>query len=123
MKPSDQRRRAYRRGHWAERLAALALILKGYRIVERRYRTRVGEIDIIARRRDLVIFVEVKARASRRTALDSINATTRKRIEKASLWWLARQPDGATLARRYDIIAVQPRRWPVHFENAWQGRS
>lgn len=123
MMSPDKRRRAYRLGHWAERLAALSLIVKGYRIVERRYRTGAGEIDIIARKGDLVVFVEVKARVSRQTALDSINATARQRIERASLRWLSRQPDGGNLARRYDIIAVQPRRWPVHFENAWQGRA
>lgn len=122
MTRSD-RRRAYRRGHRAELLAALLLLLKGYRIVHRRYRTRVGEIDIIARKRDLVIFVEVKARAERQSALDSINATARRRIEMASLQWLARQPDGGRFSRRYDIIAVLPRRWPAHFENAWQAQD
>jgi putative endonuclease len=56
------RRKAYRRGHRGEWLAALALMLKGYRILARRHRTKLGEIDLIARRGDLVLFVEVKAR-------------------------------------------------------------
>ncbi|TIO58114.1 MAG: YraN family protein, partial [Mesorhizobium sp.] len=55
------RRKAYRRGHRGEWLAALALMLKGYRILARRHRTKLGEIDLIARRGDLVLFVEVKA--------------------------------------------------------------
>src|SRR5690606_34744291 len=50
----EKRRMAFFRGHSAERLAALALMLKGFRIVARRYRTRLGEIDLIARRGNLV---------------------------------------------------------------------
>ena len=51
---AGRRHKAYRRGHRSEWLAALALMLKGYRIVARRYRTKLGEIDLIARRGDLV---------------------------------------------------------------------
>jgi Holliday junction resolvase-like predicted endonuclease len=57
---STRRFKAYRRGHRGEWLAALALMAKGFRIVERRYRTKLGEIDLIARRGDLVLIVEVK---------------------------------------------------------------
>ena len=56
-----RRRRHLGRGHRGETLAAWALRLKGYRIVARQYRTKLGEIDIIARRADLVAIVEVKA--------------------------------------------------------------
>jgi len=63
---SDKRRKAdrleaYRKGHRAEWLAALAVMLKGCRIVARCFKTPVGEVDLIARKRYLVIFVEVKA--------------------------------------------------------------
>ncbi|MFP3339830.1 YraN family protein, partial [Micrococcus sp. SIMBA_131] len=60
--PAEARQKAYRLGHRGEWLAAIALRLKGYRILARRYRTKLGEIDLIARRGDLVAIVEVKAR-------------------------------------------------------------
>jgi len=56
---ASHRRKALRRGHVSEYLAAAFLMLKGYRIVALRYRTRLGEIDIIARKGDLAVFVEV----------------------------------------------------------------
>ncbi len=114
-----ERRRAYRRGHRAEWYAAFSLLLRGYRITARRFKTPVGEIDIIARKRNLILFVEVKARADERTALESVSPRARDRIKRAARWWLARQKDGAQLSWRFDIIAVLPRRWPVHFENVW----
>ena len=60
----EKKRVAFFRGHSAERFAAMVLLLKGFRIVARRYRTRLGEIDLIARRGNLVLIVEVKARSS-----------------------------------------------------------
>src|SRR6266566_1510804 len=62
--PSPQRRAAFRRGLSAETRAAVLLVVKGYRILARRWQSPVGEIDIVARRRRVLIFVEVKARAA-----------------------------------------------------------
>ena len=87
------RLRNYRRGHRGEWLAALALMIKGYRIVARRYRTKLGEIDLIARRGDLVLIVEVKVRPSLIQAMDAIAFTYERRIEAAAHRWLARQRD------------------------------
>lgn len=116
------RLRAYRRGHRSEWFAAAALILKGYRIVARRYRTKLGEIDLIARRGDLVAIVEVKARPTLAEAMDAIGREAAWRIEGAADLWLGRQPDQARLSMRFDMVAVLPRRWPVHVENIFQGR-
>lgn len=113
------RRKAERRGHGAERLAAFALRLKGYRIVSRRYRTRLGEVDLIARKGDLVAFVEVKARGSEGGAVDAVGFAAQRRIQAAGDLWLSRQPDAARLSLRYDIVAVLPWRWPVHFPDAF----
>jgi putative endonuclease len=118
----DRRYRAYRRGHRGEWLAALALRIKGYRIVARRYRTKLGEIDLIARRGDLVAMVEVKARPTLVQAMEAVGAQSERRIESAADMWLARQPDFARLSIRFDMVAVLPWRWPVHVENAFQGR-
>ncbi|KQR77995.1 YraN family protein [Rhizobium sp. Leaf341] len=117
---ADRRRlQALRRGALAEYLAALALMLRGYRIVAFRYRTKLGEIDIIARRGDLIACVEVKARRSADAAIAAVSALSEARIRNASELWLQRQPDADRLSIRYDIMAVTPWRWPVHFPDAF----
>ncbi len=117
-----RRQRHERRGHRGEWLAALALRLKGYRIVARRHRTKLGEIDLIARRGDLVLIVEVKVRPTLVQAMEAIARMSERRIEAAADLWLARQPDHARLSIRFDMVAVLPRRWPVHVENIFQAR-
>lgn len=117
------RLKAYRRGHRGEFLASLALIAKGYRIVARRYRTRLGEIDLIARRGDLVLIVEVKARPTLVEAMEAVARSSERRIEGAADLWLARQPDHARLSIRFDLVAVLPWRWPVHVENVFFARG
>ncbi|KQT83099.1 YraN family protein [Aurantimonas sp. Leaf443] len=120
MKPSPgERRRRLARGAFAEDLAALALRLKGYRILAMRHRTRLGEIDIVARRGDTVAIVEVKARASVRAAIDAVGPAARRRIANAADLWLAGRPDAARLSLRFDIVAVRPWRWPVHLPGAF----
>ena len=114
-KPGKQRRRAaYALGHRGETFAAWALRLKGFRIVARRFRTPAGEVDLIARRGDLVIMVEVKARNTLVAAMDAITPSALRRIEAAADLWLSRQPDHARLSIRFDMVAILPRRWPVH---------
>ncbi|MGB3897351.1 MAG: YraN family protein [Mesorhizobium sp.] len=120
---TTRRRQSYRRGHRGETLAAMALRLKGFRILECRYRTRLGEIDLIARRGDLVLIVEVKARPTLAEAMEAIRRESERRIEGAADLWLARQPDYGRLAVRFDMVAVLPWRWPVHVENIFQGRN
>ncbi len=123
MADSRARLKAYRRGHSSEWLAAAALMLKGFRIVARRYRTKLGEIDLIARRGDLVLVVEVKARRTLVEAMDAIARESERRIEGAADLWLARQPDYGQLSIRFDMVAVLPWRWPVHVENVFYGRN
>lgn len=120
---TPDRLRALKRGQRGEWLAALALMVKGYRIVARNHKTRLGEIDIIARRGDLVAMVEVKARRSLREAMDAVSVTAERRIEAAADLWLSHQRDAGEISIRFDIMAVLPHRWPVHVENAWQGRN
>jgi putative endonuclease len=114
-----KRRKAWRRGHVSEYLAALFLLLKGYRVLSIRHRTPLGEIDIVARKGDLAIFVEVKARRLEQGAIDAVSYASQKRIRAASDLWLARQPDYAALSQRYDIVAILPGRWPRHFPGAF----
>ena len=111
--------RANRKGILSEWLVAGFLILKGYRIVAMRYRTKLGEIDLVARKGDLVAMIEVKARNTIEQAVDAVNPTTMRRIQNASDLWLAKQPDAKKLSIRYDIVAVQPWRLPIHLKDAF----
>lgn len=118
-RPQQKKRAAYRRGFIAEYAAALLLLFKGYRIAAMRYRTHFGEIDIIARRGDLIVFVEVKARATLTSGVDSVGFESQRRIRTASDQWLSRQADFARLSCRYDIIVVTPPGFPHHFPSAF----
>lgn len=118
-----KRQKAYRRGHSSEWLAAAALMLKGFRIVARRYRTKSGEIDLIARRGNLVLIVEVKARKTLMQAMEAIARDSEWRIEGAADLWLSRQRDHAKISMRFDMVAVLPWRWPVHVANIFHGRN
>lgn len=114
-----KRRKAWRRGHVSEYVAALYLACKGYRIVAIRHRTPLGEIDIVARKGDLAVFIEVKARRGEQAAVDAVSYAAQRRIRAASDLWLGLQPDHARLSQRYDIIAILPGRWPRHFRDAF----
>jgi len=114
-----RRLKALRRGYVSEYLAALSLILRGHRILAMRYKVKSGEIDIIARKGDLVSFIEVKARATARDSVFAVNGLTQTRIRNASLHWLKGQRDAGRLSLSYDIIAVRPWRWPEHFRDAY----
>lgn len=113
------RRKAHRKGFWAEYLAAAYLIFKGYRIAHMRYKTKLGEIDIVARKRDLAIFIEVKAREDVQKGVDAVTYPSQKRIKNASDIWLSNQKNPHLLSQRYDIIVVRPWQLPVHFFDAF----
>lgn len=105
---------AFLRGLKAETRAAWWLRLKGFHIAARRYKTKGGEIDLIARRANLIVIVEVKARPTLREAMEAIGQENEHRITAAADHWLARQPDRERLYLRFDLIAVMPRSWPKH---------
>lgn len=120
---SDARRKAYRGGHRGEALAALFLRLKLYRIVARRYKTPVGEIDLIAERSGTTVFVEVKARSRAASEAETLAAVNQSRIVRAAQYWLARHPGKAETAFRFDVIFLAPRRWPRHVVNAFDATA
>ena len=110
---------AFRLGISAESRAAAYLVAKGFRILARRWRSPVGEIDIIACRRALLIFVEVKARASFDDAAWSVTDRQRSRIAAAAEAWLARQDDHSFRDMRFDAVLVAPGRIPRHIQGAF----
>jgi putative endonuclease len=105
---------AFRTGISAETRAAVVLIAKGYRILARRFRTPHGEIDIVARRRNLVAFVEVKARASLDDAAYAVTPRQQARIIAAAELWLMAHPEHAGYDLRFDAMLIAPRRLPHH---------
>ncbi len=114
MRTARDRRRAHGQGILAERFAALALRLAGYRILACRYRVNGGEIDIVARRGDAVAFVEVKARPTLEEAMTAIDAAKRRRLSRAARVWLVANPWAAVLTLRGDAVYLAPWRWPRH---------
>ena len=114
-----RRQRANRLGHRAEWLACAILMLRGYRILARRYKVAGGEIDIIARRGATVAFVEVKIRTSLEEALLAVTATKRRRIERAASVWLTRNSWAMACTLRGDAVIAAPNRWPRHIEAAF----
>jgi len=121
---SRARRAARQRGRFAETLCAVALRLKGWRILARGFTTGrgsgAGEVDIIARRGAVVAFVEVKARADLTTAAEALAARQRHRIARGAEAFLQRHPALAACAVRFDVMLVAPLAWPRHLPDAWR---
>jgi putative endonuclease len=116
---SEKRKKAYRRGIFAEVICIFWLRLKGYRIIAKRMRNNQGEIDIIARQKSMMCFIEVKVRKTREDALESITARQRQRIANAANLFLAQHAKYAGLDDRFDIMLVVPFRLPQHIPHAW----
>lgn len=117
------RRVAERAGRRAEGWAALFLRFKGYRILEMRYKTKYGEVDIIAARGNAVVFVEVKQRQTLSAAIGTVGYASEKRIMDAAEVYLTRAakapPQDYSL--RFDVIYVIGR-WKVHhISDAFRG--
>ncbi len=115
-----ERQRRYRLGHHAELLCAWHLRLRGWRILARRYRSPVGEIDIVARRGRLIVFVEVKARRDRLVALESVSERQRRRVRRAAELFVSAHPALGALDLRFDVMVVSPWSWPHHVIDAWR---
>jgi putative endonuclease len=116
---SGKRIRAERSGRLAETLAAWAYRLKGFEIMDRRFRAAGGEIDLVARKASLLVFVEVKRRAAVDDAISAVTYKNRRRMEAAVRSWLARHPRLALSDVRFDIAAVAG--WKVKIaEAAWR---
>ena len=117
--PSEARLLAEAFGHRGEALAALYLRAKLYRIVARRFKTPVGEIDLVAMRGRLLVFVEVKARRGAETEAEALGAVNRARIVRAAQYFVARHARLAANPMRFDVIFLGGARWPRHLVNAF----
>lgn len=117
---SRARRDAETRGRRAEWIAEAWLRLKGYGILARRFKRPVGEIDIIARRGQTLVFVEVKQRPTIIIAQNSVPEQTWQRIAQAAEIWAAAHPSLRPFDWRFDLIAVPAKGFPQHFLDYWR---
>lgn len=115
-----RRRRAQRRGQVAEWLCLWHLRLRGWQIVERRWRCPSGEIDILARRGKVLAVVEVKSRQAVEAAAAALAPRQRRRITRAAEAFLLSRPDLAQLDLQFDLMTVGPLRFPRHWRGAWR---
>ena len=116
---NQQRQKAYRRGLRAETLAAIFLMASGYRILERRYKAPVGEIDLIVANARRLAFVEVKGRAGLDEALGAVSMRQQQRIKRAASHWLAKQRVPPSGEIGFDVVAILPWKLPVHQKDAF----
>ena len=110
----------YQFGIFAEKIAAIFLRLKGYKILARRYRNYFGEIDIIAKKARVIIFVEVKARKTKTNIEEILKPHQLKRIKRSAELFVAQNHQFHDCDLRFDFIEIGKNFWPKHQKNFWE---
>ncbi len=112
-------------GDFGERVAAAHLEAKGYRIIDRNFRVREAELDLVALNADTIVFVEVRTRrgGERGLAARSVGARKARQVLLAVQWYIERHPDLADHALRVDVVTVElwrdgSMRGVTHYEDA-----
>ena len=95
-------------GQHYEDIACARLLAAGLRLVERNANSRHGEIDLIMRDGEILVFVEVRYRRSARSGdgLDSVGPTKRTKLIRAASLWLAAHPEHARRTARFDVVGL-----------------
>ena len=106
------------RGRGAEIKAKWILRFKGYRLLAERFKTPVGEIDLIMQRGSRIVFIEVKQRRTQTAALESLSLKQQQRIARAAQWYLSHHWKKRCPFVRFDVLALWSWRW-THLQNAW----
>lgn len=121
--PQKARQRAEKAGRRAETWVGFYLTLTGHRILSRRFKTGSGEIDLVARRGKMIVFIEVKQRAKAEHAIDPVTARSEERIIRAGEIFLSRHPHFVDqgYALRYDIVIVTGRWRITHRRDVFRG--
>lgn len=119
MNPSPKRQRAERKGRMAELIASLYLNLKGYRILKRRLATPLGEVDLVAKRQNSLVFIEVKYRQNLDQGMYAVTPHQQKRIERGAAYFLKRFPITPRTEIRFDVICLYGFKLK-HIEHAWR---
>lgn len=110
-------RKNHKAGVWAERAAARRLKLYGFEVLEERYKTKEGEIDLIAKRDGLLVFVEVKQRKN--TLEEAITHTQMQRIIHSAMLYLAAHDEYANFTMRFDAMLYQTKGKLLYVPHAW----
>ena len=111
--------KAHAKGHRAESLCCLALRLKGYKIIARRYKSHQGEIDIVAERGNALAFIEVKARPNLSAAGEAVSPHQQARLCRTASLFHAHNRGYSHYTMRFDVMYVLPWHWPIHIVNAF----
>ncbi len=117
--PAPKRVAAFNSGVTAETLAADYLKARGYVILATRFKTPYGEIDLVAEHPNLLIFVEVKARARLDDAAYAVTPRQQRRIIDAATAWLAAHPEHSNFDVRFDAMLIAPKHTPRHLMAAF----
>jgi len=122
---TSNRKQAERFGRAAEHYAAFVLRLKGYHIITRRHKTPFGEIDLIAQKARMLIFIEVKYRRDTSALPTSLTPMGQNRIIKAADYYISRTPAVQKLGSRFDLIltaplGLLPLGYMQHIKDAWR---
>jgi putative endonuclease len=112
--------KAHKRGHLAEYVALIHLMLKGYRILGFRLKMPQGEIDILAQKGARLHLVEVKQRRSHEEAFETVSAIQQERLWQAGLALLEKKPRLRKLDLVIDLYTIAPGQWPRHQINAFE---
>lgn len=113
---------AYRRGKRGEALAVAWLRLTGWRILARNLKTPFGEIDLLARRGQILAVIEVKIRNDVERAAEAIGVDQQARLLRAGAWIQGKKPRFGPLTLRFDALLIRPWRLPTHLKGAWEER-
>lgn len=117
---SEKRRKAEKAGRRSETLAALSYRLRGYRILETRFKTKLGEIDLIARKKDVIVFIEVKHRKTIDAGVYSVTPAQSRRIDGAANLFMAKYRNADHCERRNDIVVTGAKLFPHIIRDAWR---
>lgn len=119
----NKKKKSYIFGLVAEFMAITCLRLKLYYILEKRYKTKVGEVDIIACKGNKLVFIEVKARTDKSNIKEVVSNHQWNRINRAASVFLSRNRKFADSALRFDLMLVTGNLIPRHIKNAWECNS
>jgi len=107
------------KGLLAELKAKSFLRFRGFSILAERFKTPLGEIDLIAKKGNLVVFVEVKLRKTRDAAAEAIHAKNQSRVRSAAELYLQQHPEYNECDMRFDALVMTPGAWPQHIPDAF----
>jgi len=123
--PDKSGKISYQRGRWAEQTALEYLLTKKLKLLDKNFRSTIGEIELIMQDKNIILFIEVRYRSSNHfhTALESINRKKCERIIATSHQYLSEHRSASQLDCRFDVVALSgPQETPMieWIKNAFQ---